>query len=1269
MPAPSTTDPLALPYNPNIGGGAFPLFMDNIPAATWIGDPTTGALHSDYATISTLGKPNLIQGDRWEQPAGDGLATKVGVGGGFRKFTNDTANAECENTGIGSFPLPTDLRCYMCGVRYADETSRKREGAECEHVMPFWLLFLLIGINHSSYIKWRTKFLTKYDVYLRSQGIHPETFIAYQEWLWGGAYKWSCWPCNRLKNNCGYINIDMDTNFRLSVLNGLPTDNAGLQADPPVGCYTGNVNDHFLALMLSTQSYCRSWRKLYTPQIEEDYPNLRNPAEHEAGGSACRLFEFFIGKFKNGTEELIKKLAIMNMPIAQRRGLTPAAVGSVPDVVGPNRGVQKHETLSSVVDIGNTNPGDRKAPDIEPQQFFSVVTLIARAIILEKTSLTSFAGHFASIITTAFTTLGDTITGTALGAKLGGGGNSNKDSNFINQKGGAIHYSGDGEHARDVVAVKAIDWTRDFMSINLEDPHVIGMPLSDKKGYIVSIIQREIPDAPAENSGVIFIGNSNEQDIWGIHLYKYERVNNYLDEDGNRYPIIYKLYPVSHKEFNSAQKDGVNQYLERAKSAVIGKLAQTENQDEINAIILLSEMPFAEAKLASTPAEQLKMRFQGAAQYVSRALRFAKRAKYTIFLRKRDTEQIVHALSMISSEQDLTDFTTALCLYNLSANKEEDSHKILQFINEFQDHMSPQFDTDVKTIKDLILELVVTMGAGPGGRVGGPIHTEGDTSLIASIIKVNDIVKRVDGVKRRFKFSDDRDDAYLYDKIGDITKECFLSAYRGEVSNVDGSVSGGEQRPVPEGIKSATILYEAVQDSLLSEIKSTLNGIGTPEEALTYILELYKNSCYLEGIYSLLDNMSDETMFSFIQVHNQISNTQIDDAVAKQLERGAVGCRSSIELLLLFRENIQTFSGLYHPGIVELDASRVQRGGGLNITQMIEVLGELIFNIPFLSKDLIDNLALGEGEGDKTKILEFMIMYFNTIYEEMDSMMDWGYVRSAIEQLHQLLSQGVTPDTAAGLLTNLVELGFPPKTAAELLTSLVDLEVPPEQAVGLLTSLVEMGVTPEPATQLLISLIHNGFSADVAAQLMTRLIGAGFPPNTAAELLTNLVNLEVPPEQAAVLLTSLIEKGFNPGAINGVILQILPWFDGNVNLAVEIMTNILQRENVNPSTFLPQRFITQIQQGIHDALSSANPQGGAPKCIPCSTNEVYKPPKKKSIRKKNKKRKTNKKSKKKIIKKSPKYSKRKSIKKKSFKKSKRNTLKKSKRKSKRKNKK
>ena len=83
--------------------------------------------------------------------------------------------------------------------------------------------------------------------------------------------------------------------------------------------------------------------------------------------------------------------------------------------------------------------------------------------------------------------------------------------------------------------------------------------------------------------------------------------------------------------------------------------------------------------------------------------------------------------------------------------------------------------------------------------------------------------------------------------------------------------------------------------------------------------------------------------------------------------------------------------------------------------------------------------------------------------------------------------------------------------------------------------------------------------------------------------------------------------------------------------------------------------------------NGANPKrmrrGGAPKCQPCSTNEVYKPSKKKSIRKK--KRKTNKKSKKKIIKKSPKYSKRKSIKKKSFKKSsKRNTLKKSKRKSK-----
>ena len=76
-------------------------------------------------------------------------------------------------------------------------------------------------------------------------------------------------------------------------------------------------------------------------------------------------------------------------------------------------------------------------------------------------------------------------------------------------------------------------------------------------------------------------------------------------------------------------------------------------------------------------------------------------------------------------------------------------------------------------------------------------------------------------------------------------------------------------------------------------------------------------------------------------------------------------------------------------------------------------------------------------------------------------------------------------------------------------------------------------------------------------------------------------------------------------------------------------------------------------------------EGGAPKCQPCSTNKVYKPPKssrKKSIKKKKSKKKT----KKKYIKKSPKYSTKKSLKKKSFKKgSRKKTLRrKSKRKSK-----
>jgi hypothetical protein len=109
------------------------------------------------------------------------------------------------------------------------------------------------------------------------------------------------------------------------------------------------------------------------------------------------------------------------------------------------------------------------------------------------------------------------------------------------------------------------------------------------------------------------------------------------------------------------------------------------------------------------------------------------------------------------------------------------------------------------------------------------------------------------------------------------------------------------------------------------------------------------------------------------------------------------------------------------------------------------------------------------------------------------------------------------------------------------------------------------------------------------------------------------------------------------------------------------------RENINREFDADPGYSSGVQlyDSIYDWLEMLTPVrsgdsdlgGGAPKCMPYSTNEFYKPPKKKSLRKK--------KTKKKIIKKkSPKYSKRKSIKKKTFKKSKRKSIKK---KSKRKN--
>ena len=105
-----------------------------------------------------------------------------------------------------------------------------------------------------------------------------------------------------------------------------------------------------------------------------------------------------------------------------------------------------------------------------------------------------------------------------------------------------------------------------------------------------------------------------------------------------------------------------------------------------------------------------QMEVWNSGKYVTRALRVAKRAKYNILVQNRNIEQIMTALEEVSSEEDLTDFTTALCLYNLRATEDEDSHKILQFINQSQDALGSKFGTDYEMIKKLIIDLVNALG-------------------------------------------------------------------------------------------------------------------------------------------------------------------------------------------------------------------------------------------------------------------------------------------------------------------------------------------------------------------------------------------------------------------------------------------------------------------------------------------------------------------------------------------------------------------------------
>ena len=1326
MPAPNKNDLEAKAYEDFITGNAA-----GLPYA--IGG---GGRHSALDVIRKLNKPNALQGDRWEQPAGNGFDTKVNVGGGFRKFTNDVANKECENVGIGDFPMDGDLRCYMCGIYYSDPRSRKRDGGECEHVLPFWLLYLLIGIKHTSYIKWRDRFFSKFGILLAGEGITSRAFIAYQEWLWGGAYRWSCWPCNRLKSNCGYIDIGMDPiTYRLRVAGGAGTSPyntvASLTDDPPASCYTGNINDHYLILMLGNSGYARTWRKMYNGQIEgprkvigkglattsdpntfllEDKMKVTFSDVKKAGvggvkGGDCeRLFKFLIKKFKQNTSELIKKLAILNMPVAQRSSITPEGWTAVPDSLGPKISQPPHSTLTSQVHMGIGPKPANKELDIEPEQFFSTVTLIARAIILEKTQLTSFAGHFASIITNSFTSLGDDTSGAALGGLLGGGRKyENLKNKNVNQKGGEIIFP---QEPLEIMQPGAIDWTRDFAKIQISHANEHGLVskvntvdidknwVYDRGGQrgaeaqnLEALTARIFAHVHKQHGGkFIYIGNSNDADNWGMYVYEiHQIVEGPMVEDSGLHTAVLKLSAaVLPEELNAhfqeiwewhktrvleeiGEELPIPEYDELVIAAKSSLTAPTqEEEDAVQGLIELWEgkdLKTRDQVLADYESfvGSLKLRktefYHIAFNLVYKAQRAAGRAKLNILLMEKDKEldaaakkknqdEIEGQLHLINSDEDLTVFLAAICLYN-SRKGDTYSIAILEIINSSGIKLSEQlFRVPWAQFKGTLVAIIEALKV---------------DNLVASTSSINDIVKNVAGQSVQH----DPNDEELFKNLDGLTPECFYSAtglihplkdiaplYQTDLKSTAGPAAklaaAGPADAVYESMGSGKEARAVALQSVRSGIDFTSYFKAVQEEEIVklninytvdVVVQLYKNSCYLEGIYNLLDSVSNEIMAKWL--HSAIislDSSDYDPTLARLIltlvQTGKT--RAAVELFLLTKKNVEQFLQ-----IMGAEVKSFARNSKLHLDQI-----EPSYELPFLSKSLIDDFEPNGGFGEDHPAEKYII-FFNSIYEELGEEMDW----ERIDQAYPLIVDDIVylnqfSSKATQLLSILIKRGT--DLSALDLRALVKTDIDAEKIINLIN------LDVHPNTESLGHQVLAYTSLGVSNQTATQLSSVGFLPQRVAELLEHFDGLQV--DTLEPLIITLKQQGVM--GVEEIVTYFKEVMAATGEAAEEtaqliIISNITGlnfddiRHNITAAVALARQgdsgpLVQNIEE--HEGPPRKRRRGGAPKYPHRSSNK----PKKKSIKKK--------KSKNKYIKKSLKYSKKKSIKnkslrKKSFKKS------------------
>ena len=226
-------------------------------------------------TQAILSDTNLETRRLYEQ------ASAAFSGTGFGGIRTPQAWLECQRSGIGVVS-PTNAKgypgttmadggyCYICGLEYRDRFARANSGtihqmfgAECEHIIPYFLLLNMVGINHPTWEGHRKSWWKK------NHGKVPGGYTEFQhdsqnQTLWKKTYLWSCTPCNQQKSSAPFVDVAINNGTFTIPGRNLPA------AQSQNGILVGNLEQHITGLLVLNGKNAQDWRSIYREKVKEE---------------------------------------------------------------------------------------------------------------------------------------------------------------------------------------------------------------------------------------------------------------------------------------------------------------------------------------------------------------------------------------------------------------------------------------------------------------------------------------------------------------------------------------------------------------------------------------------------------------------------------------------------------------------------------------------------------------------------------------------------------------------------------------------------------------------------------------------------------------------------------------------------------------------------------------------------------------------------------------------------------------------------------------